>query len=283
MAELHLYFIRHGETPANVDHSLYSKIPDHAFRLTPKGIEQAQKAGMFLTDHLKERQEKENSADFGKMRVWYSPYYRTRETAYYILDQMGSMFDPSSDIISYRENYHLFEQRMGLFDNADNDGFEEKFPTEHSDYKMKVRDCGHVYAQAPLGESRIDTVIRVRPFFGTIMRDAKTHNIRNVIVVSHGVTIRSLTMGWMQYPPEWSNAEKNPVNGSIRYIHGSRSKGYIDEGYIFGKGAPLHDPMATQKKREGAENIYMLMPQRPNIIVPPGVNVVDPFARHRNP
>ncbi len=283
MKEFHLYLVRHGETPANVDHSLYSDNSDHAFRLTSNGIEQAQSAGAFLADHLRERQEKENPDDFGNIRVWYSPYYRTRETAYYILDQLGGAFDPASDIISYRENYHIFEQRVGLFDNLDNDGFEEGFPEHYLDYKNKVREGGHVYAQAPMGESRIDTAIRVKPFFDTILRDAKKNNIQNAIIVTHGAITRSIILAWMEYPPEWFNAEINPGNCWIRHIHGNDGIGYADKGYIFPRELKLNDPRKTQRLREGAENIYMLRPQRPNIIVPLGVTVVDPFARHRSP
>jgi broad specificity phosphatase PhoE len=40
-----------------------------------------------------------------------------------------------------------------------------------------------------------------------------------VIVVSHGVTVRAFTMGWMRYSPEWLDIERNPGNCWIPHIH----------------------------------------------------------------
>jgi hypothetical protein len=49
--------------------------------------------------------------------------------------------------------------------------------------------------------------------------DYRTHDIRHVIVVSHGVTVRAFTMGWMRYSPEWLDTERNPGNCWIPHIH----------------------------------------------------------------
>ena len=46
----------------------------------------------------------------------------------------------------------------------------------------------------------------------------RTHDICHVIVVSHGVTVRAFTMGWMRYSPEWLDTERNPGNCWIRHI-----------------------------------------------------------------
>jgi broad specificity phosphatase PhoE len=290
--EINLYLVRHGETEGNVDRSIYLTKADHAIRLTPNGIEQAKEVGVFLTNHLKARYETQTSGlgkfgfgkhRFGKIRVWYSPYYRPRETAYYSLLSLAEAFDPNSGIISYREDPFLFEQKAGLFDGLNDEEYLEAFPGEAADYAKHVKFNGRTYARSSLGESRIDVVIRAKPFFGTILRDANVHNIRNAVIFCHGVTSRAINMGWMRYPPEWFDAERNPGNCWVRHIHGNSEKGYIDEGYIFGRGAPLNDPMKTQRLLKGAEDIYMLKPGRPNTIVPPGVKVVDPFAKHRSP
>ncbi len=172
------------------------------------------------------------------------------------------------------------EQKAGLFDGLDNDSFGELHPYAARDYDKHARYNGRSYAISPQGESRMDVVIRVKHLFGTIVDDYRAQNVRNVIVVNHGVTLRAFAMAWMRYSPEWLDAEKNPGNCWIRHIHGSRTSGYVDEGYIHGHRAPFGDPLATQRQLERVEDILMLVPNRPNTIVPPGVRVIDPFAKN---
>ncbi len=275
--DFHLYLVRHGETEANVDRSLYQTKADHAVMLTEKGIRQAKNAGFFLADHLHQQYD-EAPERFGRVRVWHSPYYRARATAAHILGPLAKRFGPSSGILSYREDPFLFEQKAGLFDGLTDEQYMQRFPHEAADYAKHLKYNGRAYAYSPMGESRIDIVIRVKHFFGTILDDLRRHGIRHAVVVNHGVTVRAMAMGWMRYPPEWLDAETNPGNCWVRHIHGSSQTGYVDEGYVYGDGAPLRDVMATQKQLENPQAIYMMKPGRPNSIVPRGVVVVDPFA-----
>lgn len=275
---LNLYLVRHGETEGNVHRPLYKEIADHAIRLTARGLRQAEAAGAFLADHLFSVQQK-NPDHFGAIRVWNSPYYRTRQTACGILYAMGQKFDPESGIITYREEPFLIEQKAGLFDGMTDEEFEETYPQEAKNYSRHKKHLGRIYGCAPLGESRMDVVIRVKHHFRNVVEDYKTKSIRHAVIVCHGLTTRAYEMGWMRYPPEWLDSEKNPGNCWIRHIYGNREQGYVDEGYIYGEGAPLRDPMATQRKTEGCEQVIMLKPQRPNAIVPPGVTVIDPFKQ----
>ncbi len=277
---LNIYLVRHGETEGNVDRTLYKVKADHAIRLTPKGVQQADDAGRFLMRHLKERQQQEGRS-FGRIRVWHSSYYRARETAGHILQQLAERFDPFSGVLTYHDEPFLIEQKAGLFDGMTDKEFKTTYPEAAQDYEKHIRFNGRTYAQSPMGDSRLDVTKSVKHHFGSIARDFEKHNIRNVIVVCHGVTERAFLMGWMRYCSEWFDAEKNPGNCWIRQIHGNSKTGYTDKGYIFGDGAPLHDPMATQRQLENAEEIFMLMPQRTNAIVPRGVKVFDPFAKWR--
>ena len=70
--------------------------------------------------------------------------------------------------------------------------------------------------------------LRIRLFFGTIQRDAERHDIRNIIIVCHGVTLRAFVMSWLHLTPEWFEAERNPTNCAIRLVSDN-----ADEGYIF--------------------------------------------------
>jgi len=276
--ELNLYLVRHGETEGNVNRPLYKEIADHAIRLTARGIAQAADAGTYLAARLYSEYE-QNPEHFGFLRVWNSPYYRTRQTACEILYAMGQKFDPDSGLITYREEPFLIEQKAGLFDGLTDEEFQERYPDESENYERHKKFLGRIYGTAPLGETRMDVAIRVKHHFRTVIEDYMTRNIRHVVVVSHGLTVRAYEMGWMRYAPEWLDSEKNPGNCWIRHIHGNRAQGYIDAGYVHGEGAPLGDPLATQRQTEGAEQVFMLKPQRPNAIIPPGVKVIDPFKQ----
>ena len=280
--ELNLYLVRHGETEGNVKRSRYREIADHAIRLTSRGHDQAYAAGHFLAAHLAE----ERAADpksFGHIRVWYSPYYRTRQTAAEILYAMGQVLSKDSGLISYREEPFITEQKAGLFDGLTDQEFAQAYPEETENYERHKQFMGRIYGTAPLGESRMDVVIRVKHHFRTVLEDYKDRGIRHVVVVSHGVTSRAYEMGWMRYAPEWLDAEKNPGNCWVRHIHGSTKTGYVDEGYVYGEGAPLRDLAATQHEMTQATDVFMLSPQRPNAIVPKGITVFDPFMKRCKP
>ncbi|MDD5585397.1 MAG: histidine phosphatase family protein [Alphaproteobacteria bacterium] len=275
---LNIYLVRHGQSQANVNHKLHETMADHAIRLTPKGVWQAEDAGAFLASHLMRVKERAGSR-FGKIRVWHSPYYRARETAGHILVKLGEVFDPRSGIVTYREEPFLMEQKAGLFDGKSREESRIVFPVEAADFSKHEKHFGFCYAIAPMGESRMTTAVRNKHLSGTILRDYELRNIRHVVIVSHGIVTRTVLMGWMRYAPEWLDAEMNPGNCWVRHVHGTRYKGYADEGYVFGEDAPLFDPMATQKHIKGADKVFMLAPQRPNAIVPRGIKVFDPFAK----
>lgn len=150
-------------------------------------------------------------------------------------------------------------------------------PTAADDYKKHVDFKGRSYAILPNGESRLNVAERLKPLFRTMLEDYQRKQIRHVIIVSHGVTLRVGIMAWMRYPLEWLDAEANSGNCWIRQIQGTRKTGYKDNGNIFGNGAPLNDPTATQRELQGSKDIYMLKPHRPGVITPPGVKLVDPF------
>jgi len=279
-AKFHLYFVRHGETPANKDRSVYKNQADHTIRLTETGVVQAKKAGCFLLDHLLHRQMEEGD-DFGRIRLYHSPYYRTRETAFHILDALGEGFDYENGELTYREDPLIFEQKAGVFDGMDSEEYAQEFPSESADYNKNTRHNGKAYAGVPLGESIIDVVARTKHFFGTVADDAVYKGIHTAIVVTHGVTLRAIVGRWMKYVPEWLDAEMNPGNCWVRHISGDGIIGYKDDGYIYSdKPDMLFDPNKTQRTLPDAKKIYVLASQRPSVI-PPGVTPLDPFARHR--
>jgi len=230
-----IYLVRHGLSEGNEDRNVHRKIADHAIKLNPLGESQATMAGDFLEGYLRDNNIRprwykdpvgflKNSPN--KFRVWRSPYDRTRMTA----DRLISQLDPKR-IIDVREHAFLVEQQFGLFDGLDNDECAALFPEENDHYLKQKNHGGRFWAQQPLGESRFMVAQRVHSAFGTFHRDCDKHGIENIIVVSHGTTLRCFAMMWLHLPYEWMEQEPNPKNCSIRLIEDNTDKGYIFEGF----------------------------------------------------
>lgn len=218
-----IFLIRHGESVGNVDKSVHITVPDHAIGLSEEGKLQANRAGQAFVAYAKDNKLAGLYPVADSARMWNSPYLRTRETAAEVVKAFP--FD-----IDQREHINLVEQQFGLFDGHPDEELAKLFPLEHAHYDKCEKKEGKFWARMPLGESRFDVAIRVHQFFGTLMRDYEKHNINNVVIVSHGVTIRAFIMMWLHRPFEWFEKEPNPKNCSIRLIDGGTDCGYIYNG-----------------------------------------------------
>lgn len=216
---MNIFLVRHGESLANIDIELYRTTADHAVGLSESGKRQALKAGYFLKEYFHK-----NNIDPENSRLWLSPYRRTRETADCLQESFGGKLkDRKEDIL-------LCEQQFGLFDGIRDENLSKHYPDEAAHYQKCQDHEGRFWARMPLGESRFDVALRIRLFFGTIQRDAEKKNIKNIIVVCHGVTLRAFVMSWLHLAPEWFEKEKNPQNCWIRLLSGNSDKGYIYRG-----------------------------------------------------
>ncbi|MCC5611046.1 histidine phosphatase family protein [Nostoc sp. CHAB 5834] len=202
-----IYLVRHGESLANVSKMVHSQTPDHAIPLSARGTAQAQGAGKVLGELLR-------AGDGSPVRLWTSPYRRTRQTATELKAGMGDIGRP----FDQREHINLCEQQFGLFDGYEDEELAEAFPVEHKHYALAVSHEGKFWPRMPMGESRFDVAVRVHQAFGTFHRDASRHGIENIIVVCHGVTMRAFIMQWLHLPYEWFEQQKNPGNCDIFHI-----------------------------------------------------------------
>jgi len=229
--DIRIFLIRHGESEANLDKSINRRIADHRVSLSSHGHEQAASAGNFLYEYLTQH------PGSGRLRLWQSPYLRTKQTARAIIDAMPHL------ITDTRESIFLREIEFGIFDGVPDLELLKLFPHEYAHYQKCKAFEGEIYARMPGGESRIDVCQRVHQFFGTIQRDAVRHGIDNIIVVSHGVTVRCFAMMWCNHTVEWLEAERNPANCSIRLLKGGEDCGLIYTGIT-------DTPAGQQEERE---------------------------------
>lgn len=216
MNRINIYLVRHGESEGNLDPTLYQKVPDHAVPLSERGRRQAADAGRFLAEHFFKNPPRT------PVRLWTSPYARTRQTADEIMAHCPQIADR-------REHINLCEQQFGLFDGIPDEDLPKRFPDEHAHYEKCLGHEGRFWARMPLGESRFDVAVRVHQAFGTFHRDAQS-GVRNLVIVGHGVTIRAFVMQWLHLTPEWFDRTRNPANCSIWQVFGTSDCGLIYPG-----------------------------------------------------
>ena len=213
--------MRHGESLGNLDAQIHQTTADHAVPLSERGCEQAREAGRHVAMSL--------ASELGDsrphVRLWVSPYLRTRQTADALMETCGSW------ITDRVEHILLREQQFGLFDGVPNEELPLRFPQEHAYYDMTCRFGGKFWARMPMGESRFDVAKRIHQAFGTFHRDHLEHGIKNLVVICHGVTLRAFVMMWCHLSPEWFEAESNPNNCAVRLIDGGSDRGYLFDGF----------------------------------------------------
>ncbi len=218
---MRILLVRHGESLGNVDPMIHATTADHAVPLSERGKQQARQAGARLAKHLEEQLQ----GDRPHIRLWVSPYQRTRQTADAVMETAGSW------ITDRVEHVLLCEQQFGLFDGVPEAELPERFPREFGYYDMQCRFGGKFWARMPQGESRFDVAKRIHQAFGTFHRDSLEHGIHDIIVICHGVTLRAFVMMWCHLSPEWFEAEPNPSNCAIRWIDGGADQGYVFDGF----------------------------------------------------
>jgi broad specificity phosphatase PhoE len=188
---LRIVLLRHGESEANVDQTVFERVPDHAISLTANGREQAVAAGKELRVRFEEQ----------PVRVYVSPYQRTLQT----LDALGL----DNLVETTREEPRLREQDWANFQDSQDIARQRKLRD----------DYGHFFYRFTDGESGADVYDRVSTFLETLHRDwdAKS-SPRNVLIVSHGLTMRLFCMRWFHWSVQFFESLSNPGNAETRVL-----------------------------------------------------------------
>lgn len=218
---MRILLVRHGESQANFDKQVNQNFPDHMIGLTLLGAKQAQATGKKIYDFY------DSKEGYRFVRFWNSPYLRAWQTSQIIQQKLIELKAERCIEWDSRENINLVEQQFGLFDGIPDEELAKRFPAESAYYNKCEKHQGKFWARMPLGESRFDVAVRVHAAFGTFHRDAERHGIKDIIVVSHGVTIRAFVMQWLHKSVQWFEEEPNPKNCSIRLIDDGKDCGYL--------------------------------------------------------
>lgn len=180
--------MRHGQSIGNVNKSHYATIPDYALQLSPVGEKQAQDVGTNILSKITE--------ELGT-RFYISPYWRTRQTYLNIVRQFNHKN------ISFYEDVRLMEQNWGHLRNSN---LTDKMEEYRDNY-------GSFYYRFDHGESVADVFVRVSDFMGTMFRDFEKDDFPgNVVIITHGMTMRAFLMRFFHMSVEEFEELKNPRN-----------------------------------------------------------------------
>jgi len=198
--------VRHGQSEANAGVVVHGSIGDHKIQLTGDGVAQAQEAGRALDD--------DPNFDLHNALIYSSPYRRARDTLASILQ--GAGIEDASTITSY-EDPRLREVDHGYSDveaqdamRAEHGWFYYRFKGGESPADCFDRCCHFL-------ESMMRQVYRKFPPVPASMRlslDGPDRD-RNVLIVSHGLTIRCFVMRFMHLSVEQFETLANPKNCDI--------------------------------------------------------------------
>ncbi|KAF2313351.1 hypothetical protein P3X46_030068 [Hevea brasiliensis] len=198
-----IILVRHGESEGNVDESTYTRVPDPKIGLTQKGKAQAQETGKRI------RQMIEKDGSDWKVYFYVSPYRRTLET----LQNLARPFERTR-IAGMREEPRLREQDFGNFQDRE---------------KMRVEKTlrilyGRFFYRFPNGESAADVYDRITGFRETLRADIDIGRFQppgerspnmNLVIVSHGLTLRVFLMRWYKWTVKQYEALHNFGNGGM--------------------------------------------------------------------
>ncbi len=188
---MRIVLLRHGESEANLDPTVFERVPDHAIPLTGTGREQAVAAGKELRQLFDEL----------PVRVYVSPYRRSLET----LGALGI----DALVETAREEPRLREQDWANFQDSEDIARQKALRDEY----------GHFFYRFTDGESGADVYDRVSTFLETLHRDWDAKDSpRNVLIVSHGLTMRLFCMRWFHWSVRYFEALSNPANAESRIL-----------------------------------------------------------------
>ncbi|MCC3651319.1 MULTISPECIES: histidine phosphatase family protein [Streptomyces] len=186
-----IVLIRHGESEGNHDDTVYEREPDHALHLTERGRRQVGETGARLREI------------FGEERIsaYVSPYRRTHQTF------LALGLDPSR--VRVREEPRLREQDWGNWQDSEDVRLQKVY-----------RDAyGHFFYRFAQGESGADVYDRVGAFLESLHRSfEEPDHPPNVLIVTHGLTMRLFCMRWFHWTVAEFECLSNPGNAEFRML-----------------------------------------------------------------
>lgn len=207
---MNIYLVRHAQSNSNVDNTVLHKETNVGIKLTAKGITQANETGAFLAKRL---------ASSHRIKVWNSPYERTRMTANLIKQHLKD----NNLFFSEEESIYLSERQFGLIDNSVQ--YARDFPAEAAHYVLHKNQGHDFFVRPPLGESPFDMCMRLDFFIKSVLLCDENEDH---VIATHGAALRGLLMMLLKWNYEKYSKMPNPNNASVHFVHGFNVFTYAD-------------------------------------------------------
>jgi len=179
--------LRHGESEANADHTLWRTKPDNQIKLTDTGIQQSKEAGRRI-EALFESYEKETSTSIKRVQIHVSPFERTLQTIAAAIPYFEHR------VVQTLPESRIREQETGNFSKRNVDSFREE--------QLKV---GRFWYRFPTGESGADVYDRVKSWwFESILTTNEQvgyDHVDAIVVVTHSLSMRFVLMQLYNWSP----------------------------------------------------------------------------------
>lgn len=191
-----IFLVRHGESEGNVNREVHATVPDWRIPLTAIGRQHASEAGVNLWSQIGD----DSHRDIG---VYVSPYRRTVETLDGMVDKI-----PFGFVRWIKQDPRLREQEWGNLRAYE--------PRRWEDIEAERDEFGSFFYRFMHGESGADVYDRCTGFLDTLYRDFDKPDFpANVLIVTHGYTLRVLLMRWLHWPVDEFHQLRNPRNGQM--------------------------------------------------------------------
>jgi 2,3-bisphosphoglycerate-dependent phosphoglycerate mutase len=218
--------IRHAESTANLDPKYYAEHADYGVSLTQFGYDQAVNSGKALKDFF----EKNPELSGKKIRIYFSPYLRTKQTKNAILEHAGDALSSEKAQVELREEPLLVERDFGTFTLVMDDKARKKHYSNELEHIERLNQKGGgFFAKQPNGESRADASRRMEFFIQRMMGSADRNDIDCVIVISHSEVLKYFEKVFFHKDIKWLESEPNMNNGDIKLIERKADGPYTSE------------------------------------------------------
>lgn len=173
-----IILLRHGESEANADSSVYARVPDWRIALTEQGVEQAREAGRRVGSII-------GDESYG---VFVSPYIRTLQTKDAMIEGIGR-----KPVFDYQDP-ELRELESGNMPSTD----------ENEANRAFRKEFGYFFYRFPEGESCADVYDRMALFMDSLYRRFDRPSCpENIVIVSHGAAIKCFLARWYHWSVDY--------------------------------------------------------------------------------
>lgn len=199
-----IFLVRHGQSEANVNNSLYFSKHDSEMILTDKGIEQAKEAGRIINKLAQDGRTLFRPFTFD---VYHSPYVRAKQTQL----ALTSVLDDEGNLISeIREDPRIREREWGQLRDIAHSKQDTK---DHYGFFYKPAD-GESFANLYDRAACFDQWLNMKYHF----HGGEHSERQRIIIVAHGEFNKVYAMYKLGLTIDEWNKLSNPWNGEVYHF-----------------------------------------------------------------